>query len=121
VPTPAPDAAKAYRLAADSTAEAPYAFRGCRACHTHAKGKPHGTGPNLCGIRGRRVGTAPDFSYSSAARKAGFVWDDAWLRELLRNPKAFRGHLKKFLHKWRPGPKESFEDPLMEFFRRISP
>jgi cytochrome c len=37
-------------------------------------------------VHGRRAGTAPNFAYSDAVRRAGIVWNDATLDRWLTNP-----------------------------------
>lgn len=59
----------------------------CAACHTFQKGEPHGQGPNLFGLIGRKAGSVSGFTYSDGLQKAmaGKVWDsallDAWLTD----------------------------------------
>jgi len=59
-------------------------FARCAICHSNAKGDGNKIGPNLFGVVGRKAGTAPQFSYSAAMQKAGFVWTndklDAWIK-----------------------------------------
>ena len=49
-------------------------FQRCAICHSNAKGAPARIGPNLFGVVGRKAGTFPEFSYSSAMKSAGWVW-----------------------------------------------
>lgn len=59
----------------------------CAVCHTFGKDEPSGQGPNLFGIFGRPVASAPGFKYSAGMKAAapGKVWDskllDAWLTD----------------------------------------
>ncbi|MCC4118464.1 c-type cytochrome [Aromatoleum toluclasticum] len=59
----------------------------CAACHTFGKSEPHGQGPNLYGLIGRKAASASGYTYSSAIAKAlgGRVWTpellDAWLAD----------------------------------------
>lgn len=64
-------------------------FAQCRSCHVIQAGAPHRVGPNLHGVFGREVGTAPDFTYSQAVQDATFVWDADHLDHWLQNPQTF--------------------------------
>jgi cytochrome c len=60
-------------------------FAACLACHTE---RPDALGPSLKGVVGRKAGSLDDFRYSSAMMRSGIVWDDANLRDYLRDPQA---------------------------------
>jgi cytochrome c len=60
-------------------------FLACAACHTD---RPDALGPSLRGVLGRRAGGREDFRYSNPMKRAGFVWDEANLREYLADPQA---------------------------------
>jgi cytochrome c len=62
------------------------AFGMCTACHTVAKGDDNGIGPNLSGLIGRRAGSVPGFSYSTAMKGSGLTWDAKTLDEFLAAP-----------------------------------
>ena len=49
-------------------------FQRCAICHSNTKGAPARIGPNLFGVVGRKAGAFPEFSYSGAMKKAGWVW-----------------------------------------------
>lgn len=56
----------------------------CAACHAIEGNR---TGPQHCGLFGRRAGTAPGYdSYSKAMRESGFVWDEKALNIFLKEP-----------------------------------
>jgi cytochrome c len=73
---------------ADPLAGGRAAFQRCANCHQVGPGAASHFGPQLNGIIGRRAGTAPDFAYSPAMKKAGFVWDEKRLGAFLRDPDA---------------------------------
>ena len=58
-------------------------FQTCAACHTE---KPDAIGPNLRGVYGRKSGSLEDFRYSNAMTRANLVWDEANLRDYLKDP-----------------------------------
>ena len=58
------------------------------ACHAVGEGAAVKVGPPLNGIVGRKAGTWPNYSYSEANKGSGIVWDEATLREYLKDPRA---------------------------------
>jgi cytochrome c len=112
-----PDRSQADGAAALAALPAPYngadlengrrVFNQCRSCHTVAAGAPNLVGPNLHGVFERKIGTLPGYSYSAAARKAGWRWDAAQLDGWLADP---RGYL--------PGTKMAFPGVKAEADRR---
>ena len=63
-------------------------FAQCAACHTNTQGGPNMTGPNLYGIFGRKVGSAPGYSYSDPVKGAGFTWDAPRINTWITDPRA---------------------------------
>ena len=56
----------------------------CAACHAIETNR---TGPQHCGLFGRKAGTAPGFEgYSKAMRASGIVWDEHTLNVFLQDP-----------------------------------
>lgn len=64
------------------------AFMRCAACHALAAGEPHKTGPNLRGAIGAPAAQAVGYSYTPALRQSGLRWDDATLKQWVRDPAA---------------------------------
>ena len=62
-------------------------FLKCKACHQIGEGAKNAVGPVLNGVVGRKAGTA-DYSYSDANKNSGITWDEATLKEYLKNPRA---------------------------------
>jgi cytochrome c len=56
----------------------------CAGCHAI---EGHRTGPQHCGLFGRRAGTAPGYNeYSPAMRESQWVWDEKSLSLFLQDP-----------------------------------
>jgi cytochrome c len=56
----------------------------CAACHAIDANR---TGPQHCGLFGRRAGSAPGFDgYSAALRKSKIVWNERTLDNFIRSP-----------------------------------
>lgn len=61
-------------------------FSACKACHNFEK---NGVGPSLKGVYGEKAGVGHDgYSFSAALKNSGITWDDANLKEWLKDPKA---------------------------------
>jgi cytochrome c len=71
-------------LAADP-AHGKIVFQTCVACHSD---KPDAIGPSLRGVYGRKAGALEDFRYSNAMMRANIVWDEASLRDYIKDPQA---------------------------------
>jgi len=63
-------------------------FLKCKACHQIGDGAKNAVGPVLNGVVGRPAGTYPGYSYSDANKNSGITWDEAALKEYLKNPRA---------------------------------
>ncbi|MGY6550647.1 MAG: c-type cytochrome [Erythrobacter sp.] len=91
----APVAAPAAMTAAAPAAELvkvaevshPASYNRCVTCHTANKGGEDKLGPNLYGVY-RSPAAQGSFSYSSALKESGLVWDEANLHKWLENPRA---------------------------------
>jgi cytochrome c len=81
-------AAASPARAADPVEAGRKAFQRCANCHQVGPGARSTFGPQLNGINGRRAGSAPDFAYSPAMKRAGFVWDERRLAAFVRDPDA---------------------------------
>ena len=63
-------------------------FLKCKICHQIGEGAKNAVGPVLNGIVGRKAGTYANYSYSDANKNSGITWDEATLKEYLKNPRA---------------------------------
>lgn len=69
----------ALYASADVAAGESYFGKKCAVCHNIEKGQPNKVGPELYGVMGRKVATAPGFSYSEAMKGHGdrsWTWDE---------------------------------------------
>ena len=71
-------------------------FAHCAPCHSTKPGE-NKVGPSLAGVFGRKSGTEPGYSYSSAVKGLNVTWDetnlDEWLPQQVR-----QGHEDDLLH-----------------------
>ncbi len=61
----------------------------CKGCHSFKAGDGHRSGPNLHGIMGRVIGSAPGFRYSEPfkfQRSLGIVWNGTEMECFLKGP-----------------------------------
>jgi cytochrome c len=63
-------------------------FALCKPCHQIGENAKNAVGPVLNGVVGRKAGTVPGYNYSEANKNSGITWDEATLREYLKDPKA---------------------------------
>lgn len=61
----------------------------CTSCHTFKKGESNGVGPNQYGLVGRKVATAPGYTYSDAMKAKGGEWGFQELSEFLTSPQKY--------------------------------
>ena len=80
--------AAATAAQAQDVAAGENSFHKCMPCHSIGEGAKNKVGPELNGIDGRKSGTAPDYNYSDANKNSGLTWDEATLKEYLKNPRA---------------------------------
>ena len=84
--TPAPAAPQPMAPDAAQLARGQPIYARCAGCHAI---EGHRTGPQHCGLFGRRSGTAPGFDgYSPAMKASGIVWDERTLQRFLKDPPA---------------------------------
>ena len=69
-------------------------FLVCRACHQIGPGAKIAVGPVLNGVVGRKAGTYPGYSYSTANKDSGIVWTPEELDKYLTAPQAVVPHTK---------------------------
>jgi cytochrome c len=74
--------------AAQDAAAGEKVFAKCKICHQIGEGAKNMVGPVLNGVVGRRAGTYEGYHYSDANKNSGITWDEATLKEYLRDPKA---------------------------------
>jgi cytochrome c len=74
--------------AAQDAAAGEKVFAKCKICHQIGEGAKNMVGPVLNGVVGRKAGSYPDYHYSDANKNSGITWDEATLKEYLRDPKA---------------------------------
>lgn len=63
-------------------------FAKCKICHQVGAGAKNAVGPVLNGIVGREAGSIEGYTYSPANKNSGLTWDEATLKEYLKNPRA---------------------------------
>jgi len=73
---------------AQDAAAGEHVFVKCRVCHQVGENAHNSIGPSLNGVVGRSAGTFPGYSYSDANKNSGLTWDEATLKEYLKNPRA---------------------------------
>jgi cytochrome c len=74
--------------AAQDAAAGEKVFAKCKICHQIGEGAKNTVGPVLNGVVDRHAGTYEGYRYSDANKNSGITWDEATLKEYLRDPKA---------------------------------
>ena len=93
-------------------------FAKCRACHQIGEGAKNTIGPVLNGVVNRKAGTVAGYSYSDANKNSGLTWDEATLKEYLKNPRAKVPGTKMVF----PGiQRENQIDNLVAYLAQIKP
>lgn len=93
-------------------------FLKCKACHQIGEGAKDAVGPVLNGVVGRKAGTFPDYNYSDANKNSGITWDEATLKEYLKNPRAKVPGTKMIF----PGlPKDEDIDNVIAYLKQFGP
>jgi cytochrome c len=101
---------------AQDAAQGEKVFLKCKACHQIGEGAKNAVGPVLNGIVGRKAGTYADYSYSDANKNSGLTWDEATLKEYLKNPRAKVPGTKMIF----PGlPKDEDIDNVMAYLKQF--
>lgn len=74
----------------------------CMACHKLSDDGKHGIGPNLFGVYGRDIASAPGFDYTQSLIRRKGVWDTDQLNAFMFESKRFdQGSHAAFLALWR--------------------
>lgn len=59
----------------------------CAVCHSATRSGGASIGPRLYGVIDRKAGTVSGFSYSTAMKKSGLVWNEANLKRYIADPR----------------------------------
>ena len=93
-------------------------FLKCKACHQIGENAKNAVGPVLNGVVGRKAGTYQGYSYTDANKNSGLTWDEATLKEYLKNPRAKVPGTKMIF----PGlTKESDIDNVIAYLKQFGP
>ncbi|TVV77284.1 c-type cytochrome [Sphingomonas solaris] len=72
--------------AAGDPAKGKAVFARCMACHATVAGR-NGLGPTLAGVMGRKAGTVPGYTYSTAMKASAITWTPAAMDRYLAAPR----------------------------------
>ena len=93
-------------------------FLKCKACHQVGENAKNAVGPVLNGVVGRHSGSVEGYNYSEANKNSGLTWDEATLKEYLKNPKAKVPGTKMVF----PGlPNEADIDNVIAYLKQFGP
>ena len=110
--------ASAGGAAAQDAAAGEKVFVKCKACHQIGETAKNAVGPVLNGIVGRKAGTYADYNYTEANKDSGLTWDEATLKEYLKNPRA-KVHGTKMIF---PGlQKQEDIDNVIAYLKQFGP
>jgi cytochrome c len=93
-------------------------FVKCKVCHQVGEGAKNLVGPELNGLIGRKAGSVAGYTYSEANKNSGITWDEATLREYLKNPKAKIPGTKMIFAGL---PKDDEIDNLIAYLKQFGP
>lgn len=80
--------AGAGEIRAQDAAAGAKTFTACKACHQIGENAKNAVGPELNGLIGRKAGSVSGYSYSTANKDSGIIWDEPTFREYIKDPKA---------------------------------
>jgi cytochrome c len=93
-------------------------FVKCKVCHQVGETAKNGVGPVLNGIVGRKAGSVAGYNYTPANRDSGLTWDEAVLKEYLKNPRAKIPGTKMVF----PGlPNDADIDNIIAYLKQFGP
>jgi len=93
-------------------------FAKCKVCHQVGETAKNGVGPVLNGILGRKAGSVEGYNYTPANKNSGLTWDEATLKDYLKNPRAKIPGTKMVF----PGlPNEADIDNVIAYLKQFGP
>lgn len=93
-------------------------FAKCKVCHQIGEGAKNAVGPELNGVVGRKAGSVPEYSYSTANKSSGITWDEVTLKRYLKDPRGVVPGTKMIF----PGlSKEKDIDDVIAYLKQFGP
>lgn len=93
-------------------------FAKCKVCHQIGEGARNAVGPELNGVVGRKAGSVPEYSYSTANKSSGITWDEVTLKRYLKDPRGVVPGTKMIF----PGlSKEKDIDDVIAYLKQFGP